>query len=272
MPETDKSSPAARYRVAMAVATVEVLEAFKSPSEELTLAEVARCTSASKPTVLRVLATLQQLGYVKRDIDSGRYFLSLKVLEFAKYVRRANSFRLWALPYMRKLMIEFGCIVNLAVREGTTISYIEVVTPSNASHVPPHPGFTARLHTTALGKAIAAFMPEAEVLEILEKTGMQPATPNTIVDKQRFLAELEGVRRRGFAEDREENLLGIACLATPIRDASGRAIAAISLTSRPNVMASPRKVEMAETLRQLGQELSLKVAGNLALSRQALAR
>jgi IclR family transcriptional regulator, KDG regulon repressor len=268
--EKDRNSPT--YRVSMAAAAVEVLEAFKCSSEMLTLADIARCTSVSKPTIFRILHTLQHLGYVQRDIDSGRYFLSLKILEFAKYVRRANTFRLWALPYMRRLMKQFDLIVNLAIREGGSVSYVEIITPASSQHVPPRIGATARLHSTALGKAIASYLPEAEVREVIKKHGMSSVTPHTITDIPVFLSELEHVRKQGYAEDNQENLLGIVCLAAPIRDATGKSIGAISVTSTPQLFTAKRKTEVAEALKRLGQDLSLRVAGNLALSRFASAQ
>lgn len=87
-----ETESAKTYRVSIAVAAMAGLEAYKGQeSEMLTLPEITRCTTVSKSTVFQIHA-LQHLGYIQKDVDSGRYFLNLKILEFAKYFRRANSF------------------------------------------------------------------------------------------------------------------------------------------------------------------------------------
>lgn len=251
----------------MAAAAIETLESFKCSSEALSLREIARDASVSKPTVFRVLHTLTDLGYVNRDIDSGKYSLTLKVLEFAKYVSRANTFRLWALPYMRRLMKQFDMIVNLAIKEGGSITYVEIITSATSEHVPPRVGSTAMWHSTALGKAIASYTPETDVMATLDRTRMPSETRNTIVSKRAYMEELKRVRKQGFAEDNQEHKLGICCMATPIREASGKAVGAISVTSTPAQLSGLRKQEVGEALRTLGQDLSLRLAGNLALTR-----
>jgi DNA-binding IclR family transcriptional regulator len=262
-------APRTKTRTSVVVAAFEVLEAFKCPSELLTLAEVARKVRASKPTVMRILRKLSDLGYIKRDVHSGKYYLGLKILEYARYVRPADCFRTYARPYMRQLLGQFDLMVNLAIKDGDTITYVDTILPASDAHLEPTVGSSVPIHSTALGKAIASFLPEAELLTILTKQGMPPDTSNTIVRVPAFLAEMERVRKQGYAEDNQEHKMGIICLAAAIRNATGRSVGAISITGPPSRFQGGRKKEIGEYIRSVAHDFSLRAAGDIVLARLA---
>lgn len=92
-------------------------------------------------------------------------------------------------------------------------------------------GHRLPVHTTAIGKVLVAFMPEAEILQILETRGMERKTKKSITNPQKFVREAQRVRKYGFAVDDEENAEGVRCIAAPIYDAKGKIIAALGTSS-----------------------------------------
>jgi IclR family transcriptional regulator, acetate operon repressor len=131
--------------------------------------------------------------------------------------------------------------VNLAVLDQGTVLYVEVIESPHEFRLSSRVGTRRSLHVTALGKALAAFLPAEPRENILSTVTFQPATPKTILNLVQFRQELEKIRRQGYAVDDEESFQGARCVSAPIFNSDREAIAAVSV-SGPLTRVSPNQV------------------------------
>lgn len=235
-PETAANT---RYLVPVVQSTFRILREL-STGGSLNLNDITVRTGVPKSTVFRVLSTLHHLGYVLRDLPKRTYCISPSLADLANDTASAETLRHAALPHMLRLRDEFGETVNLGRLHLDKVLYLEVVPSEYALRLNERPGASVWAHASALGKVILANAP-AEVVEGLLQSRQLPAlTPHTITNPDAFRQELRRVKERGCAFDREETTLLATCVAAPIRDAQGRALAGMSI-SGPSSRFNPRR-------------------------------
>jgi DNA-binding IclR family transcriptional regulator len=190
--------------------------------------EAARLLGAPRASTHRLLVTLRLAG-VLESTDDGQYRLGLRLFElgsFASLRRRLHDEA--ALP-LEQLSAQVGLPVHLAVRDGTNILCLEKVYHGQTD-APLSVGQRAGLHDTAAGKLLLAFAPRAVVERYISEP-MARLTPHTIVDPGRLLMELDRIRNRGLAVEREEFCLGVASVAAGVWYHTGKIIAAVSVSA-----------------------------------------
>ncbi len=245
-----------RYMVPVVRSTFRILEEL-SRSGALGLNEITQRTGVSKSTVFRILATLTSMGYVVRDTDRN-YFVNHTLADLVSDAATAEALRRAALPCMLRLRDQFGETVNLGRLQLDKVSYVEVVPSEFALRLHERPGASVNLHASALGKAILAFSPPGLAESLIQGRELAMYTRNTITDTDEFVAELRRVRDRGYAFDRGETSLQATCIAAPILDARGTAIAALSI-SGPTSRFNPRaNSPVVESLLLAAREVSLQ--------------
>jgi IclR family transcriptional regulator, KDG regulon repressor len=212
-----------KYVVEAVAKAFEVLESFNG-SEELTLNEVSQRVGLNKSRTFRLLYTMAERGYVERNEDGTRYRLGMKLFERASNVRR--DVKEIARNAMLELNQKFNEAVNLGVLEDGHVVYMDIVESSRPFRTSATVGCHMPTHTTALGKALLAFMPADDPNSSLSKT----LAGLTAQQAQALQRELDQVRRRGYAVDDEENEPGVGCIGAPIFDSTGRPIAAMSVS------------------------------------------
>jgi IclR family acetate operon transcriptional repressor len=241
----DASANNGRYLVPVVRSTFRILEEL-SRSGSLNLNEITVRTGVPKSTVFRILSTLHYLAYVQRDEGKRTYAISPNLADLANDTASSEALRYAALPHMLGLRDEFGETVNLGRLQLDKVVYLEVVPSEYALRLNERPGASVWAHASAMGKCILADAPLAVVAGILDHRKLPALTPHTITDPEEFRHELRRVRERGYAFDREETTLLATCVAAPIRDAQGRAVAAMSISgpcSRFNPRRNKRVVE-----------------------------
>ncbi len=250
-------------KMAPATATLEkgleVLEAL-ADLEEIGLSELARRLGLSAPTVFRMLATLVACGYVQK-LPSGRYRLTLKSWEIgAKAVRRI-TLRDVARPFLERLVADAAETVHLSVAQGDGIVIIDKLDCRHPVRVDTFVGQRAPAHGSATGKAILAFEPK-ERLDALLPDPLPAYTARTITSRAAFERELRGVRRLGWARNREEWRREVCALAVPIRGDAGAVVAALSVTvPTPRFTADAVRSRLLPALMREGAALSREFAG-----------
>ena len=192
------------------------------------LGEVAQRAGLHKVTAHRLAGRLVQLGYLERD-DEGRLSLGIRVLELGFSYLASLDLRTQALPEMRRLVGEIDASIGLSVIDRNEVVYIERLESSRLQPVLPV-GVGARmpLHATAMGKAIMAFLPDAQqeqVLAQIDYVGITRRTPRTAAA---LAADLRLTRKRGFALSDQEYLESYRGIAAPIFDDAGMPVAALS--------------------------------------------
>jgi IclR family transcriptional regulator, KDG regulon repressor len=252
----DEESPASGPTLRTLQRGLNVLDLLATTDAGLTFGQVAQRLALAPGTVDRLLQTLIAAGYVEQDPRSKTYQLGLKILELQGATIASTRIASEARPHMRKLMLQTGERVHLAVyRGGDHVVHIDRVDSQETigRYVPV--GRVAPVHATSLGKAIMAFSSEATVDEFLENCKLQPITPRTITTAQSFRQELAAVRKRGYATELEESQPGLCCIGAPVFDYTSKVVAAVSLAG-PMADIMPRIDVLGELVRGTTHEIS----------------
>jgi DNA-binding IclR family transcriptional regulator len=217
--------------IAVVRKTVSTLEKLAESDEPLSLAALSARAELPKPTAHRILQTLAALGYVAQD-EASRYYLTSK-LESLAQSGRYRDLKLRAIPAMTALHRQFNETVNLGVLEGSKVHYIHVIETTRSLRMMVQPNAADEYYFTAIGRAIAAHLPAPQIEAILNSTTLRPITPKTVSSQKKLQRILQETRRRGWAIDDEESVLGVVCLAVPIF-VKDDPVAAISVTMPQN--------------------------------------
>ena len=206
---------------------LDLLEAFTEDGAH-SLTDLSARTGIPKPTAFRLLRTLEDRGYVRRG--GGQYALGFRCFILGATATRDLDVRTQALPHLVALRDATGETVQVAVLESWRVVYLErVLSERPVAYMKSRAGAVLPAHCTGLGKALLAFRPPEEVAAHYRVAGLPRFTPSTITDVDALLAELDAIRRRGYATDEEEREIGVRCVAAPVRDHRGEVVAAISV-------------------------------------------
>ncbi len=209
---------------------LSILDLFDHNTTELGITEISHLLDLHKSTISGLVNTLQASGYLDQNPSTRKYRLGLKIVERAILALSGLEVSRIARPYMLQLRDWRDETVNLAILNDDEVLYIERELGTRTLGMQSHVGKREKAHSTALGKALLSQLTEVELGEYLSKYSLNPVTPNTITQPQKLRQELEIIRRQGFATDMEENEIGGVCVAAPILDYQGNAIAAISIS------------------------------------------
>lgn len=244
--------------VAAALKVFAVLEAL-AEQETVGLAELSQRITTSKSTTYRLLQTMQDLGYVERKDDGEKYGLTLKVYGLgAKVLTRQADLIKVADKAMRVLSQETHEAVHLGILDPQTASVVYVHKFNSLYNLCMQSPIGKRnpLYSTSLGKALLAWGDGGEVAELLPRLAYVRITPNTITDAGILAAQLETVRRQGYAEEVEESEAGVHCMAVPVFDHIGRVVAAISLSFPAFRFDEQRRQDYVAKLQSAGRQTS----------------
>lgn len=208
---------------------LDVLECVASSGEPLSAAQVAQSCKISRPTAYRLLSTLVARGYVAAA-DEARFRLGTQTLSLSKKVLDSIDLPDVARSYMRQLSELANETINLSIREGTEIIFIARVESSQSIRMMSTIGTRSHLHSTSMGKAVLAFLPDEEQAALVERLVLTPCTAATITERTLLIKELVNVRKQGYAIDNEENEAGVRCVGAPIFDHTGYPFAGISIS------------------------------------------
>ena len=211
---------------------MKLLDALAAHSEPVSLKDLAATTSLHPSTAHRILNDMVVGRFVDRAEAPGSYRLGMRLLELGNLVKARLSVREAALEPMRDLHRRTGQTVNLSVRQGDEIVYIDrSYSERSGMQVVRAIGGRAPLHLTSSGKLFLAYDDPRLVRAYATRTGLAGHTKNSITELNKLERELSMVRTRGFARDNEELELGVRCIAAGIRDDSGRVTAGLSVSA-----------------------------------------
>lgn len=209
---------------------VRLLDALAlASSEPVALKNLALETGLHPSSAFRILAALGRHGLVRRE--GAGYRLGPKLLHLAGRVRAEADVREVARPAMEALRDAVRETVNLTVREGDEVVYVERAVARKLVRVEQVIGHRAPLHVTAVGKLfLSEDAPEA-FTRYVAASGLRAFTRRTITDGERLKRECRLIRKRGYASDAGEAEEGVCCLAVPVRDHTGAIVAALSVSA-----------------------------------------
>lgn len=220
--------------------------------------ELSEGINMGKSAVHNHLSTLQDHGYVLKTND--KYQLGLKFLEIGGSIRKSMEFYQVAEPEVKSLADDTGELANLLVEEQGFGVYLMRSKGEDAVDLDTYAGLRTYLHTTALGKAILAHLPESRVEAIIERRGLEPKTPRSIGSREELFDALESVRDRGYAIDDGERLEGLRCIGAPVKPSSDEVLGAVSI-SAPTSRVSDEELhgELSERVLSAANVIELNI-------------
>jgi DNA-binding IclR family transcriptional regulator len=194
----------------------EILRALSSSKEGLGVSEIARGLNMAKSTVHGMTSTLEGLGAVTRDPHTKRYRLGLTLFELGRLAYSQIDLKTLARPVIEELMEKTQASVFLGILNWDHVTVLDIVESRQDLKITAPIGTTMSLFAGAVGKVFLASMEESQSQKIIRSKGLTRFTKNTIVDPELYFQELENVRKKGYAVDDEEYILGVRAVASPI--------------------------------------------------------
>ncbi|WP_256301607.1 IclR family transcriptional regulator [Haloarchaeobius salinus] len=233
----------------------EIIEELKAEDEH-TLIQLSKRLPYSKSTIHRHLETLVSTGYVLKDGNS--YRLSLRFLNLGIQARRARDLFLVSKSHVDKLAEKTGERVWYIVEEDGHAVHVYGNVGQNSVKSNISIGDYSPLHSLAAGKAILAYYPEENVDKIITKHGLPKQTENTKTTRDELFTELEEVRERQVAFNREESSRHLFAVGAPIRDEDGVSLGAISVSGPARRLKGKKfEEEIPESLLEVTNEIEI---------------
>jgi len=208
--------------------TITVLETL-SRCKAINLEQLAKETDLPKATLLRFLGTLSTLGYVHRD-PYDQYSLTLKMFSVGSHSLEHLDLLRLARPIAEELVGTLGETVHMGILEDTSAVYVLKVESRYTIRMHSRVGKSIPLYCTAIGKMLLANLYKEARDDAIHRIKLVPFTPNTLKTQAALKKELAEIREAGWSMDREEHEEGVACICAPVRDHTGRTIAALSVS------------------------------------------
>jgi IclR family acetate operon transcriptional repressor len=233
----------------------QVLEAV-SRMQPVGLSELSRSLGLPKTTVHRSLVTLAEAGWLEADTAvPGRWLVSTRAFVVGSTVAERAGLRTRALPVMNALNAEIGETIHLMIPNGPEVVLIERIDSTRPVRVFTALGVRAPLHASSNGKAVLAHLP-AEEIETYLRSNIEAVTAHTTTDPERLRAELDLIRRRGYAVNVEELEDGIVSVAASVRPGGGRPIGSLSISAPKVRMPSAVHDEYGARVRRAAAEIA----------------
>lgn len=240
---------------------MEVFE-FLSEGQGKTLSILASDLGQSPATIYRILVTLEGRGLVEFDqlnqvwhIGARAYIIGARFLKRTGLVERAR-------PILRTLMEETGETANLGVEQNGHVLFVSQVETHASIRAFFPPGTLSRMHASGIGKALLAQMGTQRAEKVFDASALEQFTEFTLTDKAALLADLAETRRRGYAIDAEERNIGMRCIAAPVFDIHGEAIAGISVSGPTSRIGADHIDDFSIAVVAAAEELSAAVGGS----------
>ena len=235
----------------------KILSIVCESQSSLSLSELAKKSDLSISTIQRLSYTLQQLELLDRDLDTKRFRIGPEMIRLGLTVMNKLELKKVARPVMQDTSERIGEVVGLGALSGTQIILSEIIRTDQVLNINMNIGSIIPTHAAASSKAILAFIPEAVVEKILNKTEFTPFTENTITSIETLKEQLIEVRRLGYAIAVEENAHGFNAIAAPIRDNHGKVFAS-AMIMVPSFRVSKKK--LIDSFRKEAMETAKKIS------------
>jgi DNA-binding IclR family transcriptional regulator len=246
------------YHVPAVARALDVLE-YLARNQEASFTEIFSDLGTPKSSTYQLLNTLKDRGYIRIIGSSSKYALGLRLLELGSQAVAGLDVRTEAMPVLKELVKKVRHTINLGVLDGLEGVYLAKVEGGQPVRLNSFEGKRMPLHCTAIGKVLLAWLPEPELMRMVNSMEYPSLTASTITDPVKYLDNLAVVRQQGWALDDQENEPHIRCLAAPVRDINGKVLAAISISGLSSQFEGEFLIEMAQTIVEYADQISARL-------------
>ncbi|HFD16732.1 MAG TPA: winged helix-turn-helix transcriptional regulator [Rhodospirillales bacterium] len=240
---------------------IRILEVLAESAYGMSLGEMAEILGLPPSTLHRLLTTLEAARFVRFDAAEGLWQIGVQAFIVGSAFVRARDLVRTARPHMRRLMEASGETANIYVEEEGEAVCIGQVECRQMMRAIARPGGRVRMHCSGAGKALLAWRSDEELAAILRRHGLPRATEHTIDRPARLREELARIRARGFAVDDEEHAIGLRCVAAPVFDEQGYAIAALSISGPRARIDDARLAELGALVARAAEAVTAAYGG-----------
>jgi DNA-binding IclR family transcriptional regulator len=209
---------------------MDVLDKVAHHGHPVRFATLLQDSAYPKATLYRFLQTLTGEGLLSFDPDTQTYTLGMRLVRLAHAAWAQSSLAPIARPLIDRLSRDMGLTVHLAQLDADQVLYVDKRNAAHPVEMFSDAGKIGPAYCTGVGKAMLAFLPDADRARALARQSFHAYTPNTFTEASALERELQAIRAQGHALDREEHEPGIICLAVPILSPAGRPLGAVSIT------------------------------------------
>ena len=246
---------------------LNVLEYIAQARDCVSIKQIAADLRIPYTSVFRIVKQLVARGYLEEDNQRlGHFHLGFQILSLVNGMTYINDLRQIAHSELYNLALNSKQVVQMGVLRDFNVTYIEQILPPNPVILYTALYSVLPLNISAAGKVLAAFASPHEREYLIQNTVFDKSTPNTIGNRSDFIAELDTIRRVGYAEDNEEFSIGIGCLAAPIFNHEMHCVAAIGITGG----IGDYKGKSKETLTRMLLQSSRSISRRLGMPRNEL--
>lgn len=259
----------ANYQVRALERALDILDAFGLDHAALTLTELSGRANLAKSTATRLLAVLEERGWLERSPDTDRYRIGVRAFELGQVYIQTLALEAEAQPFLQRLAQACNQTANLGVLDRGEVVHIAVVAPARPIRFDAYAGQREEAHCTGLGKVLLAELPDDDLAAIVARHGLTPRTPRTLTTLDALRDHLATVRAQGYGLDDEESHLGLRCLALPIRDARGRVVASVSVSGLVDEFTPEALGRYREAASQAAAGISARLGHAVRAGREA---
>lgn len=247
------------YQIQVLDRALALLEALSHQGPDLTLAQISELLKLHKSTAHRLIMVLERHKLIEKNSNTGKYRLGLKLFELGTKAIGQLDLRERSRPFLERAVRDTGETGHLCVYDDGEVVYLDKIEPSRSVRLTSSVGRRNPAYCTAVGKAIMAYLPDAQVEDAVRKHGLDQLTRKTITNMLDLRADLAKVRSLGYAIDDEEHEEGVLCVGAPVWSVGEYPIAAISV-SGPIFRLSHEKIPaVAESIIAIARALSYEL-------------
>lgn len=235
------------------------MDAVAARADGIGLAEISTRLGLHNSTAFHLIKTLEKLDVVVQDPDTKRYRIGSHLFSLAAAALNENTMLAAATPILERLSRDTGEAAHLAVREQHEIVVIALTAATGLLQLSGRTGATRPPHATAIGKILLAAVPPEDLPVLLDRMALPVFTSNTITDREALRREIDRVRVEGIAYDNGELDEDVRCAALPVRDFSGRCVAAIGISGPIWKLTQNRMKKKVARLREAAAELECEL-------------
>jgi DNA-binding IclR family transcriptional regulator len=239
-----------------------LLEAVAASPRPAPLAETARRLGLHRSTAHHLMQTLVGTGYLRQESASRGYELTAKLYQLTGRLWSAAQLGEIAQPFLEELTRATGEGTSVAAWIDGAVTIAAKCEASGPVRVVQDAAGDRPVYCTAVGKALAAWLPRAEVRAALARTRMARLTPKTIITPKAFEAELRRIRAAGYAVDDEEQYEGLRCIAMPVFAYTGQVFASMCVLGPRHRMTQQKLAGVREPLGELSRKLSARLGAS----------
>lgn len=243
--------------------TFALLDYFTATKREWGVTELAHEIGSNKSTVFRFLAQMHEIGILDKDEANEKYRLGLKLFELGNRVELRTALIEKTHPALEAVAMNITETVHLAVLKNHQVFYVDKVESPQGLKISSHIGSYCPAHATALGKVLIAYAPPERQKQILshlfEQQVAKAYTDRTLTTHDGFKVELQHIKKRNFAIDKEEYEVGLICVAIPVFNQRGEVVASLSASGPANRFKEAEVKNYVSTLKKGADAIQEKI-------------